>query len=217
MASKISYLVAVFDFCAQITFALSAQETAQKRYTYGASSVTIPFHDVADPDDFGFDADPTIAYRIVTGGQDSSRLFTPDLDTGSTSVVVGAGHWPNWKQNKDQIARDYPQGYEYLSSSEILYFGYWVNSTIRFEDTAVDLTADFPILVVNESIYCSNYSNTSPGECPLQNRTPRCNDTAPCTTNYFGIGFGREADGQEQSTPDKNALLNIQTSMLYFG
>lgn len=151
---------------------------------------------------------PAMWIKILGALGKPSHSFQAGLDTGSTGFAIGAGSLPNWSYPLNES--DYPDGFEYLSSSHRLWTGKWVNKTIEFQDANV--TANVPVLIVTKSFICFKFSVTTTNNVP----SPVCSSTAsykptPINPRYMGIGFGRESNEQPQGTPDKNPLLNIQT------
>ena len=178
--------------------------------TQGSSnrlSALLPFANMPEAGSYTFDDDPRIHYSLDEPGKE---YFEPQIDTGSCGVMLGARKYPNFRDQRTQIEQQTP-GHQYLSSSQYLYHGYWVPNTIYLNQGAV--VASVPILVVTKTVQCLDYDNTQPGYCRTINQTvcdvdqPRLN----CNTSYFGVGFGREYDGQDQGTPDKNPFLNIKS------
>lgn len=120
------------------------------------------------------------------------RTVRAIMDTGSTGIVVGA----------DLIAHlsslPGPAGVLTYSSSGRVMRGRWVRvaATITGANGRSVTTAPLPVLAVTSE------------ECLRQAR--HCRPiTHPRGIAMLGIGFGREADHQPQSTPDRNPFLAV--------
>ena len=124
--------------------------------------------------------------RISFGG--TTHLAV--MDTGSTGIVVSAGDIPN----VDALPST-PGRLLYSSSGRIM-MGKWVTTpvTIAGGDGTKLTTPPMPVLAIT-SIVCEPKAR----DCKAEDQ--------PKGVAVIGIGFGREADGQEQSTPDKNPFL----------
>jgi hypothetical protein len=124
--------------------------------------------------------------RISFGG--ASRMAI--LDTGSTGVVVSASDIPG----VDALPAT-PGQLAYSSSGRIM-VGKWVTTPVIVEggDGTRFETKPIPVLAVSRIDCRANARNCQP-------------EDAPKGVAMLGIGFGREHDGQEQSTPDKNPFL----------
>ncbi|KAK4084336.1 uncharacterized protein Triagg1_816 [Trichoderma aggressivum f. europaeum] len=132
--------------------------------------------------------------------------LAPVLDTGTNGLLLDA---LDLNITNDTLA-EYEPGYQYLSSSTKLYRGAWVPFRLDFADSSgepVNVSAEVPVLIVNETLLCAGYETKWKADCPEENTSNH--DMNPRGTRWWGVGFGREADGQSQGTPDKNALLNI--------
>ncbi|KAG9233277.1 hypothetical protein BJ875DRAFT_378951 [Amylocarpus encephaloides] len=129
------------------------------------------------------------------------------IDTGSTGIVLARSLLTNWDPLTEEVAAK--EGYLFLSSSKRLYVGWWVFRNVYFNrdvTTTRLIKARTEILVLKEAINCTDYRIGSDGRtCPSGGIV----DTNPRTA-LMGIGFGRTADGMEQSTPDRNPVLNIE-------
>lgn len=115
------------------------------------------------------------------------------MDTGSTGIVISQDAIPN----VENLTTQGPGRLTYTSSGRVM-VGNWVVTpvTITGADGASITTAPLPVLAV-DSIECLRDAR----ECePTQN---------PERVAMMGVGFGREADRQGQSTPDKNPLLHV--------
>lgn len=159
-----------------------------------AGGGTVPFTDPAK-----------LNFVVQAPGGGASGTFTVTMDTGSTGVVISAADLPGYSAAD---AANYPQGWEYLSSSKRLWIGRWLPRQLVFVDTAGNplVTASVPVLAVETEINCPGWDEKV--------NTPTCDKPKSTTQNptgiaYMGVGFGREHDGQPQGTPDKNPLLNI--------
>lgn len=136
--------------------------------------------------------------------------YTGILDTGSTGVLLSAADLTNYNRS---LASVYPIGWEFLTSSKILYIGNWIPRNLTFptgtKNSSTNITANVPILAVTKKVICPGYNIKKDGpECP-----PSANGTGeidmPVHIVYLGVGFGRQYNGKPQGTPDKNPFLNI--------
>ncbi|KAM6527484.1 hypothetical protein FSOLCH5_003554 [Fusarium solani] len=123
-----------------------------------------------------------------------TRFF---VDTGSTGIVHPASRLSI--RTTDATT----PGHLYLSSSRILYVGVWVDRYVWFDRRGPhEIKSRVPVLAVQRKYeHCASY--TSGDTCPGGV------ETSVGTITIMGIGVGRTYDGQDQSTPDKNVLLNI--------
>ncbi|KAK4122978.1 hypothetical protein N657DRAFT_645683 [Parathielavia appendiculata] len=111
------------------------------------------------------------------------------------------------------------EGWHYLSSSKILYNGYWVTKNIYFRDTydypdtapgprlPHYIRTRAPILVVTRKYVCKEYDIDVAGKDCLGD--PYSTEDNPRGIFILGSGFGRTHDGQPQGTPNKNPLLHV--------
>ena len=115
------------------------------------------------------------------------------VDTGSTGIVVSAARVPNVDALPSRPGR-----LTYTSSGRIM-IGRWVRVpvTLRGRDGASVATRPIPVLAVDRIDCTANARTCAP-------------ETAPGHVAMMGIGFGREDDHQDQSTPDTNPLLNAE-------
>lgn len=127
------------------------------------------------------------------------------VDTGTCGIVTTAA-----KTNiKPEEKIDANRGWEYLSSSHILYTGWWVERYVSFTDatnasTSVEVRAKVKILSIDiKWVDCDSWTTADRDTCPGGTTDPN-----PITT-MMGIGYGRTYDGMPQGTPDKNVLLNL--------
>ncbi|EPX58031.1 hypothetical protein D187_004320 [Cystobacter fuscus DSM 2262] len=51
------------------------------------------------------------------------------MDTGTTGIVLSASGLPNYSREE---AAKYPKGWEFLSSSKILWVGHWIPQEVTF-------------------------------------------------------------------------------------
>lgn len=129
---------------------------------------------------------------------------------GTCGLIVSANSLPEW--NATDVST-YPVGWEFLSSSKRLYSGHWMPMDIYFTNAEFEVKARVPILAVEAVTTCPNYNvTTDRNVCPTPSSgPPPVVTTMPTRILNMGVGFGREADGQPQGTPDKNPFLNIQS------
>ncbi len=115
------------------------------------------------------------------------------MDTGSTGIVVAANLIPGFARLPG------PPGVLTYSSSGRIMRGRWVRvaATITGANGQRVTTAPIPVLAVTRE------------DCLRLARN--CRPIAhPRGIAMLGIGFGREADHQPQSTPDRNPFLAVQ-------
>lgn len=169
-------------------------------YAAFTTEALIPFYPVPEnePPNVPFTARVRVNVKLVRDGV--SNTHNPSIDTGTCGYIVSKDGFPG------DVPPDAPIGWEFLSSSKLLYSGHWVTADVHYIDAAVELKARFPILVVNERSVCPNY-NTSvdTNVCPSATNIIR----NPTEIALFGVGFGRQFDGQPQGNPDKNPFLNV--------
>jgi hypothetical protein len=149
-------------------------------------------------------------YTSVRMGKGSAtKTYHPILDSGTCGFVVSANGLPGWNASD---ASKSPIGWEFLSSSKRLYSGHWIPGDLYFTNAAVEVRATVPILAVEAVTICPNYNETTDTNvCPTPTTgMPPVVTPMPFGIQVMGFGFGREADGQPQGTPDKNPFLNIQ-------
>lgn len=134
------------------------------------------------------DADITLSPRLRISLGGSSQEAT--LDTGSTGIVVSASDIPGV-----ETLPATPGQLAYSSSGRIM-VGKWVTTAVTVEGGGGSrfTTKPIPVLAVDRIACRPKARDCRPEE-------------APKGVAMLGIGFGREHDGQEQSTPDKNPFL----------
>jgi len=169
-----------------------APYTAARFVPYAnAAGATAPF---TDP--------PRLAFLVRAPDGTAARPFTMTMDTGTTGVVISAASLPGYAPS------GLPQGWEFLSSSKLLWVGHWIPRELVFLDASGHelAAAAVPVLAVETQYTCPGWSE--------QANQPTCAEPVstvamPANIAYMGVGFGREHDGQPQGTPDKNPLLNL--------
>ncbi|CEJ82354.1 hypothetical protein VHEMI02424 [[Torrubiella] hemipterigena] len=169
------------------------------------TSVVIPFSN-NNENKVPFTTD--IRVNITVNGR---GYRTPIVDTGTCGLLLPASKVTGYEEAK---ARNDPRGWEYLSSSHILYSGYWVSTEIVFNAAVPKVTATVPVLAVDYRVTCHTYnSTTDTDKCTKVQGTATSTAKSEATTEvqYIGIGFGRQHDGQPQGNPDKNVMLNVKT------
>lgn len=176
--------------------ALPAASQGAPDYSAFSASVCIPF---ANPQSLPFTEAPKLRFS-VSGGS----VKTVTMDTGSVGIALAYDQIPNYQNLKTSPGAK--PGYQFLSSSKILWKGTWVRTAVTFYDGSTPVaTSLVPVLGVEQEVVCQNYSGGGTcGNIPLQSAKGR-------EIAYMGVGFGREEDHQPQGTPDKNPLLNLNT------
>ncbi|OAQ59657.1 outer membrane autotransporter barrel protein [Pochonia chlamydosporia 170] len=178
---------------------------AHTLYNAFTIQATIPFDFSKTNAAVPFTNDVSTAVKIKSDSGVMSRTYHPIIDTGSCGFVISAADLPDWTKAE---ASKHPKGWEFLSSSKILYTGHWIPKDVYFTNANVEIKARIPILAVETRTHCPDYNRTADnGVCP----TPDGGTKMPTGIRVMGVGFGREHDGMPQGTPDKNAFINIQT------
>jgi hypothetical protein len=177
---------------------------SQAFYSAFTIQATIPFDHSETNERIPFTDDVRTSVKIK--GDNGAVLEThPIIDTGSCGFVISAADLPDWTRTE---AAKHPRGWEFLSSSKILYTGHWIPKDIYFTNANVEVKARIPVLAVETRTHCPDYDRTSDnGLCPA----PSGATEMPSGIRVMGVGFGREHDGLPQGTPDKNAFINIHT------
>jgi hypothetical protein len=174
-----------------IPAAAHAQQ-APPSYAGYTTTVFIPFTDPASQ--LTWTGPVHVAFTI------RGKLFTPTMDTGSTGVMIDSRLIPNYTPSAADSS-----GWEFLTSSKLLFTGHWVPEQLVFHTRTHSATASVRVLAVDSVRYCPGFS-TSAGTCPDTTSSKATRDRG---TVYMGVGFGREYNGQPQGTPDKNPFLNV--------
>ena len=170
--------------------------------------VVIPFDYSSVNSIVPFTEDVFTTIKVGTGIP--AKTYSPIIDTGTCGLVISASGFPSWSNS---TAAEFPIGWEFLSSSKRLYSGHWIPKDIQFMNAGVEVISRVPILAVEEVTICPNYNETTDTNiCPTTTSGPPPVVTPmPTGIQVMGVGFGREADGQPQGTPDKNPFLNMRT------
>ncbi|KAK6336157.1 hypothetical protein TWF696_001722 [Orbilia brochopaga] len=103
------------------------------------------------------------------------------------------------------------RGWKYLSSSDLLYTGYWapVNITLKNLSGKPLVRAPVRVLVYDAKIRCdaAHYAVDN-GVC-VGGGVPLNGEDA-LVGAYLGVGYGRRGDGMGVCTPDVNPLFNVR-------
>ncbi|GAO13568.1 uncharacterized protein UV8b_05841 [Ustilaginoidea virens] len=170
---------------------------AHIHFDYSPTNAAVPFTD-----------DVSTAVRIA-GANGTARTFHPIIDTGSCGFVISAVDLPDW--TKEEAARN-PPGWEFLSSSKILYSGHWIPRDVAFTNAKQVVVARVPLLAVESKVHCPGYNATRDRDaCPAAAAAGASATPMPSNIRVLGVGFGREHDGMPQGTPDKNAFINVRS------
>lgn len=171
---------------------------------------TIPWSNVPNTS-FNFTEAPRVNVwlgKLDSTGFETSRTTASRqliVDTGTCGIAMATSNIDNWTPNEATAENE---GYQYLTSSKLLYVGHWVvrNVYYNLELGGQEIRSQVKILAINKSIKCPKYVlGVDKRNCSDPNSTVIDNPK----TALMGIGFGRAVDGKEQGTPDKNPLLNI--------
>ena len=182
----------------------------QALYRAYSIEAAIPFDASAANGAVPFTEDVHTTVRLQSDDGVLSGTYHPIVDTGSCGFVISAADLPDWSEEE---ASRHPLGWEYLSSSKILYSGRWIPKNVYFTNAKVEVKARIPVLAVETKTICPSYEKahgTNACPCP-KDGTPPVVIHMPTGIRVMGVGFGREHDGMPQGTPDKNALLNVRS------
>ncbi|EPS42455.1 hypothetical protein H072_3642 [Dactylellina haptotyla CBS 200.50] len=169
-------------------------------------SVFVPFTNTGSGSGKWPDDAPPRIYMDVDGKNIYRTPAGLQIDTGSTGFQIGKETWEaQFKRIWATTDKSIP-GWKYLSSSDILYTGYWVNVNVTFKDLSWTslMRAELPVLVYDKRTNCSSVDNTT-GVCGGPGI-----DIPGTNGALMGIGYGRRADGMNQCTPSTNPLLNVK-------
>ena len=194
-------LTSAVVFLAVTIYSLSAlAQTSSSVYPSNATSITVPF--VNGGTALATSPQILIGFNTTNAGTQGAQ-FNITMDTGSVGVYVGSNYF-----KPPALGRNDPSfigtGGETLTSSGVIFSGDWYKTSVNLYNPttkAIVATATVPVLALT-SVTCVPNART-------------CNVTAGNTgagVAYFGVGFGQEASGQPQGTPDKNAFLNITSA-----
>jgi len=178
-------------------------------YSPFTTEILIPFHPNRNNSILPFT--DTVKIDITIGGGPTAKSLTPTIDTGTCGYIISTERLPHWPPEN---LTAYPVGWEYLSSSKRLYSGRWIPHDIYYNTSSgVEAKANLPILAVENRTTCSNYDRTTgTNSCPIPaSGVPAEVTHLPTGISLFGVGFGRQVDGQPQGDPDKNPFLNLKT------
>jgi hypothetical protein len=157
---------------------------------------------------------PTLKFRV----EGSKTTHKVQMDTGSVGLVMSSGLIPNFATLAKQPSA--APGWQFLSSSKILWSGTWVKRSITLlgEGEVPVAIAEVPVLGVQQQTTCPQYKAADQNTCPPppdnSQQAPGegvVKDASQLGIVYMGVGFGQEADFQPQGTPDKNVLLNLKS------
>ncbi|KAF3917058.1 hypothetical protein ABW21_db0209830 [Orbilia brochopaga] len=132
------------------------------------------------------------------------------VDTGSPGFAIGKDTWTGtfhklWS-SVDQSPTN--RAWKYLSSSDLLYTGYWATVNITFKDLSWNpiMRSEVRVLVYDTKVTCTS------GNYPVDNGICRGGGTptGSLTGAYLGVGYGRRGDGMTECTPDVNPLFNVR-------
>ncbi|KAI7765626.1 hypothetical protein LZL87_014138 [Fusarium oxysporum] len=205
--------------------------TLQSFVALGTTTAVIPWSDYP-PQSMPFTRPPHVHLwftreETYTGRPDSFTFF---VDTGSTGIITRVANL-NVLESEPRT----PGAYLFQTSSNTLYGGFWINRWVWFnKGTTSEVRALVPVLAVKYKCECPYYvvgvsspycggggtdfirgTNIYPcGIKCLPGGYPYfCYETTPLAgpISVMGIGFGRTYNGQPQSMPDKNVLLNLKS------
>jgi hypothetical protein len=125
------------------------------------------------------------------------------VDTGTCGIVTNHNR-TNLHVSEETSSNE---GQEWLSSSKILYIGYWVPRNVTFVHSKPGVVKTYqPVLAVTKKLVNCVWWEPSYG-----NDCPGATEETDFIISIIGIGYGRSYDGQPQGLPDKNPLLKIDS------
>jgi len=163
-------------------------------YPNNATSVFVPFtNSTALP----LTLSPQIGIGFPNNQSTNSGMpFSVTMDTGSVGIYMGASYFTP-PQNGVNDPSYVGSCSEILTSSGVIFNGQLYKSLVNlYSGSNIVATATVPVCAIS-SIACTS----NPRDCN--------SNASPTGVHYFGVGFGQEAAGQPNGTPDKNPLLNI--------
>ena len=213
LIKMLSHIVALSPSLLFPLLIFTAPATAD--YPTTGTTVLIPWAEREDHPgtEFTFDITPHARIQFSRPGWNPGANWSFSVDTGTCGIVAYRDRVDLQPAEQiDPVPSDPSvitnQGQQWLSSSQILYIGYWVQRTVTFMSTSPQIVTRQPVFAITEKFtgckyWEPSYGNTCPGATQVTDKT-----TFKGVSN-LGIGYGRTYDGQPQGTPDKNPLLNI--------
>ncbi|KAK3393936.1 hypothetical protein B0H63DRAFT_555224 [Podospora didyma] len=172
----------------------------------GCTTVSqIPWLNTAnDPWDWGLS--PRVAVWFTKRDTDvPARLpLEYQVDTGSCGIIATKDD-VKFDDLTEKITANI--GYQWLSSSEILYTGWWVWRWVWFNkgDPAKEVKSYVQVLAIDQKLTkCEHWDPSQGASCT--GSTPDPNPK----TQLMGISWGRMYDGQPQGDPTRNPLLQVK-------
>lgn len=129
------------------------------------------------------------------------------VDTGSCGIITTKDD-----VKFDEVTEKIPAnlGYQWLSSSEILYTGYWVWRWVWFNHDPAnqfkEVKSYVQVLAIEKKFTkCSHWDESQGAACAGST------EEADPTTQLMGISWGRMYDGQPHGNPTRNPLLQVKS------
>lgn len=204
-------------------FLFSVLKFTSATYPTTGTSSLIPWSETTDSDGvsihipFTFSNTPHARIRFshtddALGDDWEGSQLSFQVDTGTCGIIAHHERinlHPIEKKDPTELDPVTNRGQEWLSSSKILYTGYWVPRYVTFVHSNPVIKTYQPVLAVTKKfINCDWWEPSYGSACPGASEE---DDSSWRTITNIGIGYGRSYDGQPQGTPDKNPLLNIDT------
>jgi hypothetical protein len=165
-------------------------------YASNATSVFVPFSNAGS---LPVTVSPQVSVGFPNNAGPSGTPFSVTMDTGSVGLYMGTNYFTP-PQNGTSDPSYVGSCTETLTSSGVVFNGALYRSSVNlYNGNTIVATATVPVCAVS-SVSCTSYARA-------------CNpNQSPTGIHYFGVGFGQEASGQPNGTPDKNPFLNITSA-----
>ncbi|KAH8592681.1 hypothetical protein B0O99DRAFT_629522 [Bisporella sp. PMI_857] len=148
----------------------------------------------------------------LPGSAINTKVYHPFVDTGSTGIILPAASIPGFTI---PTGPDAERGWQYLTSSKILYAGWWIEKDVYFNvnDPAHSVVkSTLKILAVTEKTeHCDDWEKNGDKDTCTGKSPAMCPTACPTGFGILGIGFARRALDQPQAFPERNPTLMVST------
>jgi hypothetical protein len=156
-----------------------------------------------------------IKFSYTDGTEITMGTLKFTVDTGTCGIVTTENRTgiQDWEKTE--------RAWHYLSSSHVLYTGWWVERDVTFAEATSNnvrthVRSRVKVLSIGRKYTdCTGWTPDQEDceenpDAVLCCRDPDAAIEANPETSLLGIGYGRVYDSQPQGTPNKNPLLNLR-------